>query len=131
MRLTTLFVLGIAAAFPLFSQDPAGGKPQFEVASIKPNNSGSGSSRSGIRNGGHFFATNVSLKALIMQAYRMQEFQIVGGPNWINTERFDIEARAEAGTVQLPTGPPDLDRPDTKSPFGVLVIDRVQRPLEN
>jgi uncharacterized protein (TIGR03435 family) len=89
MGLTALFILAIAVATPMFSQAPAGGRPQFEVASIKPNNSGSGNSRSGTRTGGYFFATNVPVRALIRQAYRMQDFQIIGGPNWISTERFD------------------------------------------
>ena len=91
---------------------PQSARPSFEVASIKPNTSGSGSSRTGTRNGGYFFATNVSLKLLILQAYRLQDFQVFGGPDWINSDRFDVEARAEAGAV-IQTGPPDPSRPDT------------------
>jgi len=33
-----------------------------------------------------------TLAALIRSAYRVQEFQIVGGPDWMNSERFNIEA---------------------------------------
>ena len=106
-------VPGIAfIAVRILSQTPAAVRPSFEVASIKPNNSGSGSSRSGTRTGGYFFATNVSLKLLIMQAYRVLDFQVSGGPSWIEGDRFDIEARAEAGAVPPPTGPPDPTRPD-------------------
>src|SRR5262245_29023008 len=111
------FALGsafvMAVAIPLFSQTPQAQKPSFEVASVKPNNSGSGSARAGMRAGGYYFATNYSLKMLIMQAYRLQDFQVSGGPNWIEGDRFDIEARAEPGAVPAPTGPPDPSRPDT------------------
>lgn len=34
---------------------------------------------------------------LVVAAYRVRDFQVIGGPNWINTDRFDIEAKAEAG----------------------------------
>ncbi len=101
------------AVMPVASQTPAGQKPVFEVASVKPNNSGSGSARAGTRVGGYYFATNYSVKMLIMQAYRVQDFQVSGGPNWIEGDRFDIEARAEPGTVPTAAGPPDPSRPDT------------------
>jgi uncharacterized protein (TIGR03435 family) len=94
---------------PTFAQST---RPAFEVASIKPNTSGSGSSRSGTRDGGYFFATNVSLKSLILQAYGLQDFQVSGGPDWIDSDRFDIEARAEAGAV-IQDEPPDSGRPST------------------
>ncbi len=81
---------------PAPSQTPAQ-KAAFEVASIKPNNSGSGSSRtSADSNSGYFKAANVTLRSLIVSSYRLLDFQLVGGPDWINSARFDIEARAEA-----------------------------------
>ena len=61
---------------------------------------------SGTRSGGFFFATNYPVKALITNAYRVSDFQVQGGPDWMNTEKFDIEARAEAGAVAPPAGPP-------------------------
>ena len=88
-------------------------RPSFEVASIKVNNTGAGNSLSGTRPGGFFYATNYPVKALLINAYRVSDFQVQGGPDWINTDKFDIEARAEAGAVASPTGPLDPDRPDT------------------
>jgi uncharacterized protein (TIGR03435 family) len=81
--------------------------PAFEVASVRPNKSGDGNSRVAIEPGGRFVATNVTLRMLIRNAYQLQEFQLVGGPGWIDTERFDITARAE-GTLAppIPGGPP-------------------------
>ena len=49
----------------------------------------------GIQPGGRFTATNIPLRGLIRQAYQLQEFQIVGAPDWTNNERFDIVAKAE------------------------------------
>jgi uncharacterized protein (TIGR03435 family) len=70
----------------------------FEVASIKPNNSGDG--RVQMRNAaGRFDATNVTLRMLIRQAYGLQDSQITGGPGWLADDHFDIVAKFE-GTSQ-------------------------------
>jgi uncharacterized protein (TIGR03435 family) len=44
---------------------------------------------------------NFPLRQLIIAAYDIQTFQLIGGPAWINYERFDVEARA-AATTPLP-----------------------------
>jgi uncharacterized protein (TIGR03435 family) len=75
--------------------------PQFDVASVKPNKSADNRVMIGMQPGGRFTATNVSARQLITNAYRVQPFQIVGGPSWIETDRFDIAAKG-AGDV-----PPD------------------------
>lgn len=112
IKKTLLVLVGIGVVvIPIRSQE-RGSRPSFEVASIKPNTSGAGGAGIGSRPGGLFTATNVPAKMLIRQAYRMQDFQIIGGPNWLNTDRFDIEARAEAGAVPPPSGPPDPTRPN-------------------
>jgi uncharacterized protein (TIGR03435 family) len=93
------------------SQAVTAARPSFEVASIKPNNSQSGSSSSGYRPGGLYIATNVSLKSLIMESYRIHDFQLLGGPNWLATDRFDVQARAEAGAIADVAEPFDPTRP--------------------
>jgi uncharacterized protein (TIGR03435 family) len=67
----------------------------FEVASVKPNNSDSGSSSSNDRAGG-YTATNMALRRLISIAYRINlaNRDHIIGPEWIDTARFDITARA-------------------------------------
>jgi uncharacterized protein (TIGR03435 family) len=40
----------------------------------------------------------MTLKLLMTIAYRVQDFQISGGPNWIGSDRFDIVAKAEEGS---------------------------------
>src|SRR5437762_7324686 len=78
------------------SGGPAPDNLAFEVASVKPNKSGDG--RIGIfgQPGGRFNATNVPLRLLIRNAYQLQDSQLVGGPDWIASSRFDIVAKAAA-----------------------------------
>lgn len=66
----------------------------FEVASIRPNNSGSGSSSSNEKNG-RFIGRNESLRDLIEHAWDVMEWQI-DGPAWIRSERFDVMAKPPA-----------------------------------
>ena len=49
-------------------------------------------------------ATNATLKTLVQFAYfrpnnPLLNYQIVGGPNWIETDRFDIEAHRATNLV--------------------------------
>jgi len=71
----------------------------YEVSSIKLNNSGSGNSSGDF--GPHLKATNYTLKSLVLLAYRIPEFQLMGGPDWIGTLRFDLEANAADGVRNL------------------------------
>lgn len=70
---------------------------QFEVASIKPNNSGRslGQNNPMIWAGGRFTATNVTLVDIIVRVYPTRRIQMRGGPGWIDTDRFDIVAKAD------------------------------------
>jgi uncharacterized protein (TIGR03435 family) len=84
----------------------------FEVASIKPNNSGATNSSTSGR-AGSFTASNVTARQLIVYAYRLRPFQLAGGPGWIGSERFDIQAR-----------PPEIAKPDNPAMTRALLRDR-------
>src|SRR5688572_29724926 len=73
------------------------GSPAFEVASIKRNETGSQNSNSARVAGDRYRAENVTLVSLLRAAYAVQEFQIAGQPNWAAVDRFDIDAKMEAG----------------------------------
>jgi uncharacterized protein (TIGR03435 family) len=47
------------------------------------------------RRGGRFTATNCSLGLLIQYAYDVMQFQISGAPDWVQSDRYDIAAKAE------------------------------------
>jgi len=66
-------------------------QPRFDVASVKINRANDGMVFSRSQKG-RYVMTGLTLAALIRSAYQVQEFQIVGGPEWINIERFNIEA---------------------------------------
>jgi uncharacterized protein (TIGR03435 family) len=68
--------------------------PAFEVVSVKPNDSGSDRSSSMVMPGGRYNATNATLRMMIRTAYQVHDDQIVGGPDWISTERFDLMGKA-------------------------------------
>ena len=70
-------------------------KLQFEVASVKPNNSGSQNSNMELHPGGRITGTNVVLAGLIRTSFNIQPYQLVNAPDWIETARFDIEAKAD------------------------------------
>ena len=70
--------------------------PTFEVASIKPNHSGDRGVRIG-NSPGRFTATNVTPKMLIEFAYNIKDPQLSGGPSWITSERYDIDAKVPEG----------------------------------
>jgi uncharacterized protein (TIGR03435 family) len=74
-------------------------RPTFEVASLKPDKSGTGVDRIK-RTGGSWVIENVSLKRLIGMAYGVAEGTdyLFKGPDWWDTENFDIYAKFPPGT---------------------------------
>ena len=91
MRRISLFLLAI----PLLAQAPDKNL-RFDVVSLKPSN---GSRQdSGIRpapGGQRYEAWNCPIKTMIQVAYRVKPEQVTGGPGWLDTDRFDMEAKAE------------------------------------
>jgi bla regulator protein BlaR1 len=99
--------IGILSGSPVRAQAANSATPSFEVASVKPNKSGERRVMIQSQPGGRFVATNVTLRQLINTAYRLQEFQLVGAPAWIDDDHFDIVAKAagdlpESGLVGGP-----------------------------
>jgi uncharacterized protein (TIGR03435 family) len=82
----------IPAPPPARKSMPADADPSFEVATIKPNDSGAASMQVLTFRGRNFITENSSLADLIMFAYSVQMKQIVGAPDWIEKDRYDINA---------------------------------------
>jgi uncharacterized protein (TIGR03435 family) len=80
---------------------PAAQQLAFDVASIRPSPSNS-TETSDIRPTpfGRLTATNSTGRSLILRAYGLVDTQLIGAPAWLNSERFDIDAR----TAALPGG---------------------------
>jgi bla regulator protein blaR1 len=77
--------------------------PAFEVASVKA--STPDATRMNIQRdpGGGIVLTNVNLQTLVSMAYNVQSFQLVGGPPWLRSRRFDVVAKAPSGTAKNQT----------------------------
>jgi uncharacterized protein (TIGR03435 family) len=90
MRCAALALAAVAVAAQLAAAQQA----QFEVASVKLHTSADQRTMMVAQPGGRFVAVNIPLRMLIRSAYQLQEDQIIGGPKWLATDRFDIEARA-------------------------------------
>lgn len=75
-------------------------QPVFEVASLKVNTTAPPYRlRLMLQKSGRVTATNVDLRELIQSAYWTDDDRLIGGPDWIRSRTFDLEARAAAGTT--------------------------------
>jgi uncharacterized protein (TIGR03435 family) len=92
-QLALLFALPAAA---LIAQTP----PAFEVATVKPNKSGTTQANIGMPPNGVNFV-NLPLRGIIQLAYGInQPSKLAGVPDWAVTERYDISARAAGPVTQ-------------------------------
>jgi uncharacterized protein (TIGR03435 family) len=108
LALATVALVLAAAGVALPAQAPAAAPAaaqNFEVASVKPSNPNPTGPLGGtpmiLPALGRLTAQNVTFRMLVMTAYDRQPFQIVGGPSWQNSNKFDITAKAEDGSATL------------------------------
>lgn len=76
--------------------------PSFEVATIKPNNSNATSMQGLVIRGRNFITRASSLGDLVSFAYEVQAKQIVNAPDWLDKDRYDIDAVPEQEGVPNP-----------------------------
>ena len=89
-------VVGLMASMQAAATQASTGQPRltFEAASVKPDPS------LALRHvllppaGGRLSTRMASLGLLIQNAYGVQSFEIYGGPDWMNSSGYDIEAKA-------------------------------------
>jgi uncharacterized protein (TIGR03435 family) len=90
--ITIPVAIGIVTSPRLVAQivAPAADSPTFEVASVRPNDN---PGRMGTTLApGRYTASGLSVRRLIMQAYEIHNAQIIGGPDWLGSQGFDINA---------------------------------------
>jgi uncharacterized protein (TIGR03435 family) len=99
----TIGALVVSAAIAFAQNAPS---PAFDVASVKPAApQGEGRMFVSVRGGpgtqdpGQMTWTNMSLMMLLTSAYDVKNFQVTG-PDWLNSERFDISAKLPTGTTK-------------------------------
>jgi uncharacterized protein (TIGR03435 family) len=90
LLLLIFFAVRMAAA-----QTPT---PAFEAATIKPAATPSdGHTHINYPPNDRFSSSNITVLNLMQWAYGMPEKQILGGPAWLGSSRFDIQAEADIG----------------------------------
>ncbi len=112
--------------------------PAFEAASVKRRTEPGGGFM-GRQPGGRFTAQGVSLQDLIVFAYEVQPYQILNGPRWLDTERWDVTATGAPGSpadvlVALQNLLADrfslvIRREQRELPIFALVLARTDRQL--
>lgn len=101
-------VFGLVNAIPSIAQSQneaaSAESPRFDSVSVKPSTMASpnptyaGSKAHMVRmfySPDGYTASNVTLRDLIEEAYGVQTDQIVGGPDWLNSARFDVQAKVD------------------------------------
>jgi uncharacterized protein (TIGR03435 family) len=104
-RLHNSIVIGLIATaswrLDLKAQAPVTPPPAglaFDVDSVKPNTSAGLAASMGMTPTG-VTLINLTLERLMLQAFGLEDFQIIGGPNWLRSDRFDVIAKAAEGST--------------------------------
>jgi uncharacterized protein (TIGR03435 family) len=93
--------------------------PTFDVAAIKQNKSGENNGRFG-GPPTRWTATNAPAFQFILYAFDVRDFQVEGGPDWLKSDRYDINAKSNADSPPVNLGGPDPRRLMLKA----LLVDR-------
>ncbi len=91
-RILTI-VTAVCLLVPLQAQDA-----RFEAAALKRNVAGE-SGQVLDTQGQRYTARNVTIRTLILNAYRPRSLQLAGAPSWVESERYDLVATMPAGST--------------------------------
>jgi uncharacterized protein (TIGR03435 family) len=106
MKILYSFGIAVMASTLIAAQAPAP-KLEFEVASVRKSSADPGSGNAvalGLRmDGAQARVGGLTLRDYIGMAYRLKTYQVIG-PDWLSTERFDVNAKLPAGATadQIP-----------------------------
>jgi len=96
-----ILTVPLGAQAPQPASQPA--RPTFEVASIKPNKSGSPRGGADAAPNGRVFVSNTALYDMIRNGFELQPYEMVSGdqlPAWVRSEKWDITAQGPPITDQ-------------------------------
>jgi len=112
MRVSFLLAASLLIA-PLQAQAPAA----FDAVSIRPNTSGAPGSETDTERG-RISVINATPFSLLVRAFGVSGFQIVGAPDWSRTERYDVVATVPEGLA--------LNDRDRQASFERMLVERWQ-----
>jgi bla regulator protein blaR1 len=101
LRATSIAIFGVVAAFAQGARQAAfqiastpapQESPAFEVASVKPTNPDRVGSTFNFAPG-ELQIGGGTLRKIVEMAYDLRTFQILGGPAWVDADRYDISAK--------------------------------------
>jgi bla regulator protein blaR1 len=107
-----------AIATLIFTTYAAAFADKFEVAAIHPSDPGSRGAIMQFLPGGGFSMSGMTIRNLIWLAWQLPSERVTGGPKWIDSGLYDIQAKAPAGS----TSAPDMERLRIQA----LLADRFQ-----
>ena len=133
----TLIVFGFADVAQSRAQSQPQSAPtnsptyEFEAASIKPTMLSGGTFAPGFTTDG-YRAAHVTLQTMIVQAYGVRQYQISGGPSWLISDYFDVEAKLDSSVADaLKTLGPDQLKLARQRMLQALLADRFALKVRN
>jgi uncharacterized protein (TIGR03435 family) len=82
--------------------------PAFEVAAIKPSDPAArnnGCFMKGQPGGQTFIGRCITARLLITYSYKIIDSQLMGGPNWLDTQLYDFDAKADHSLTRAELAP--------------------------
>jgi uncharacterized protein (TIGR03435 family) len=89
-------MIAVALAFAAQAQQQPAARAEFEVVSVKPGDPAFNGSSWGTPPG-RLVLRNTTLRNLVLNAYRVIRYQLAGGPKWLASAKFDVDAKLPAG----------------------------------
>lgn len=93
-------MLAIPASLICQQSSPPATLPAYDVVSVHPNNSASGSTRMST-NPGTLDFTNVTLNQMLAYAYEVRERLVSGLPSWAESAHFDVSAKVVEPNMEV------------------------------
>ena len=121
MNFRLLFILVAAGTAMSQPQSPVSPPPRFDVASVKPNTCVERGVEIDFPSPGRFYAQNVWLRFLIQTAWNVKNYQVVSGPGWASSDRYNIDAKTD----------PSSSREQIRLMIQSLLQDRFQLVLHH
>lgn len=101
------FVIFLCIAAMALAQAPK----EFDVAAIRLNTDPGEYWSVRTPPGGRYTARHITVQTLIVNTLKIKEFQLEGAPRWLDSERYDIDAKADLTTREFGgrAGAPDAE----------------------
>ena len=109
----------------------AAGAPAYQSASIKPHSPQSGTAQLTRMMFWHsgFAARGATLQSVIQEAYGVQADQISGAPDWVNSQKYDIDLKAGDSTDAAPKPAAGIGIQQLRLMLQTLLADRFKLTL--